>query len=138
MALAVLLHTSRVSAEATAERLSDLGIDARVIDEPNVFVRIVTGGNYRVRVAVPKEELERAHAELARWAAEAHPRVRLLAGEVQRVLLGATLGALLVLAAALLLGAREYALVWMGGTWLGLLALWVLRSRRATARGGDS
>ena len=82
MALTELLSTSRVSAEATVERLQALGIDAQTLDVPNVFVRATSGGNYRVRVVVPEEGLERARAELARWELEATPRVKALAREV--------------------------------------------------------
>src|SRR5262245_2649214 len=84
MALVVLLQTGRVAAEATVDRLQEIEIDAQVIDEPNVFVKLTAGGNYQVRVVVPEEDLERARAELARWEVESGPRIEALAREVRR------------------------------------------------------
>jgi hypothetical protein len=133
MALTVLLQTSRVSAEATLERLHGLGIDAQVIDAPNVLVKLASGGNYRVRVAVPEEDVARASAELARWEGEAQPRVRRHAHEVQRAMLVALALALGAGALAFVLGAGVYALVCGGGAWVAAMALWVVRSRRAGA-----
>jgi len=137
MALVPLLQTGRVAAEATAERLQALGIDAQVVDQPNLFVRLASGGNYRVRVAVPEEELEPAREELARWEEEARPRVRALAGEVGRVLV---LTAIPPLGLGLWLLTRPVVPIWglaaVLGFWLGGLAAWVLFSRLKAAREG--
>jgi len=130
MPLAVLGHTGRVAAEATLERLAELGIEAEIIDQPNVFVRLTSGGNYRVRVVVQEEDLERGRAELARWEAEAAPRVAALSSEVLRVLL---LTAVPPLGLAGWLITREpvphWSLAAIFGFWLGALAAWVLWSR---------
>jgi hypothetical protein len=91
VALVVLLQTSRVSAEATVARLRALDIDAQVIDRPNVLLKLSSGGNYRVRVVVPEQELARAREELSRWESEARTRVQALARDVQ---LGLALGSL--------------------------------------------
>ncbi|MSR61009.1 MAG: hypothetical protein EXS08_00995 [Planctomycetes bacterium] len=135
MALSVLLQTSRVSAEATVERLQALEIDAQVLDQPNLWVKLASAGTYRVRVAVPEAELERARAELARLDGEAGPRVRSLANEVQRVLLVATLVAGALGGILLALGAR-YELAWAAGVWLAWIAVWVVRSRGRAPEAG--
>ena len=142
--LVPLVRTSRVSAEATAERLHELGIEARVLDLPNVFVRLASGGNYRVQVSVPEADLARSRAELERWAAAAAPRVRDLGREVQRALALATLLALAAAGAAWWAGPR-WPSAWGGDDWWGPLAwpaalgaatwcawvgVWVARSRR--------
>lgn len=128
--LSVLLATGRVSAEATLERLLAIGIEARILDQPNVFVRLASGGNYRVRVVVPEADLALARAELARWEVEAGPRVQALAGEVRRVLVLAALPAL-GLAAWLLTRdpVPKWSLPAIFGFWLGGLGAWVLWSR---------
>lgn len=134
-ALALLLHTGRVAGEATVERLLELGIAAEIDYVPNLFVRLLSGGNYHVRVSVPVGELERARAELERWSATARGNVAVLAREVQRALASATLAALLaggVLAAS----GVPRALVLGTGLWFALLALWTLRSRRRHRKGG--
>lgn len=139
MALTVLLQTGRVAAEATVERLQALAINAQVIDRPNAFVRLSSGGNYRVRVAVPEEELERARAEIARWEVEAAPRVAVLAKEVQRGLVLASLPALAFAVVLVALRARSHA-AWGGvlALWIACVAVWVWRSgrTRGDARGG--
>lgn len=153
MALSVLLQTSRVSAEATVERLQALEIDAQVLDQPNVWVKLASAGTYRVRVAVPEADVERARAELARLEGEARPRVGSLAKEVQRVLLGATLAAGAVGGILLALGGASsppssssssstsssgfhYELVWAAGVWLAWIAVWVVRSRGRAPEAG--
>ena len=125
MALAVLLQTSRVSAEATVERLQALAIDAQVIDHPNVFAKFMSFGSYRVRVAVPEAELARAQLEIERWASEARPRVRELAREVQLGLLIASLPAL-ALCVGLVLARAESALLWLTvvPVWFAGLLAW--------------
>ncbi len=138
MGLTVLLQTSRVSAEATVDRLQAAEIDAQVIDRPNPFLKLSAGGNYRVRVAVPEEDLERARAELALWETEARPRVHRLAREVQ---LGLMLGSLPALAVGGVFLARppETVLVWptLLLVWFCGLAGWAWWSRRR-ARGTGS
>lgn len=134
MTLAVLLQTSRVSAEATVERLQAAQIDAQVVDDPNVWVKLASAGNYRVRVAVPEEELERARGELARLARESEPRVRSLAREVQLVLVCATFAAALLGTLLFRFGARV-ALGGATGLWILCLAAWVVRSRARAPEG---
>ncbi len=130
--LVALVRTGRVAAEATVERLQDLGIEALVHDLPNVFVRLASGGNYRVQVVVPAADRARAQAEIERWAVEAAPRVRALAGEVQRVLGGLTLLALALGALLFWLGV-PFALGWGCGAWVAGTAVWTWRSRRRGA-----
>jgi hypothetical protein len=130
MALVLLVSTSRVSAEATADRLEALGIETELQGRPNVFVRVTSGGNYRVRVLVPEEELARAREELARWEAESAPRLRSLTREVGRSLV---LAALPSVALAALLLTRDPVPKWTPYAFLGALiaslAGWVAWSR---------
>ena len=139
MPLAVLLSTSRVAALATVERLHALEIDARVLDDPNVFVKLASGGNYRVRVAVPEEELERARQELARWDREATPRVEALAREMR---LGFLLGSLPALALLLwlVLRSRKDTGLWIAivPAWLAGLMGWALWSRMRAKKASGS
>jgi hypothetical protein len=111
VSLVVLLQTGRVAAEATVERLQEIEIDARVIDEPNVFVKLTTGGNYQVRVVVPEEDLERARAELARWEVESGPRIEALAREVRLGALRSLRVFLVCVLASLAFGGAIYGLV---------------------------
>jgi hypothetical protein len=136
MSLAVLLQTSRASAEATVERLQACGIEeAQVIDQPNVIARLASGGSYRVRVGVPEQELAAAQAELARWDAEARPRVRKLAREVQVGLSCASLPAA-ALGAWFATWPKANLWSWAAviGLWLLGLSAWALRSRRHPER----
>ena len=135
MERAVLLHTGRVAAEVTVERLQELGIEAEISYLPNVFVRVLSGGNYAVHITVPEAELARARAELERWAAAAQPRVHELAREVQLVLGGWTLAALLVTGVLFWRGV-PYSFAWGGGLWLAALSVWTARSRRRQALAG--
>jgi hypothetical protein len=131
MPLAVLLQTSRVSAEATAERLRALGIDAQILDQPNALLKLASGGNYRVRLAVPVEDLARARAELARWEAEAAPRVRALVRAVRPGFLLGSLPALALLAWLLVRRDKATALwILLPAAWLAGLMGWALWSRR--------
>jgi len=135
MALAELVKTGRVAAEATVARLAALAIEAQVLDEPNLFVKLAAGGNYRVRVMVPEEELERARAELARWEADARPRVQRLARDVS---LGFFLGSLPALALLLwlLLRSDKDTGLWIAiaPAWLAGLMGWAMWSRLRAAR----
>ncbi len=132
---ALLLHTGRVAGEATVERLQALDIAAEIDYVPNLFVRLLSGGSYRVRVSVPAPELERARAELQRWELAARPNVAVLAREVQRALATATLLALVVGGVLAWCGV-PHALSWGTGLWLALLGLWTVRSRRRYGLGG--
>ena len=131
MALTVLLQTSRVAAEATVERLQERDIDAQVVDHPNVLLKLSAGGNYRVRVAVPDDQLERARAEVAQWEIEARPRVQELAREIQRGLLIGSLPALL-LGLWFFVDPPQSGLVWPGLVllWFAGLTGWAWWSRR--------
>lgn len=134
---ASLLHTGRVAGEATVEHLAELGIAAEIDYVPNLFVRLLSGGSYQVRVSVPRAELERARAELEHWAAAAQPNVSALAREVQRVLVVATLVAVAaggVLAAC----GVPHALVLGTTLWFVWLGLWTLRSRRRRGAAGSA
>lgn len=135
MPLAVLLSTSRVSAEATVRRLHALGIEAEVVDEPNAFVKLASGGNYRVRVGVAEEELVRAREELARWDEDARPRVEALARGMR---LGFFLGSLpaLALLSWLVLRSEKDTGLWIAvvPAWLAGLMGWALWSRRQAAK----
>lgn len=129
-----LVRTSAPAALATVERLQERGIDADVDEVPNRIVQLLSGGNYQVSVMVRAEALEEARAELARWSAEAAPRVASLAREVRRgVLLALAPGA--VLAVVLVAVGSTSALAWGSVLLLLLLGLaaWVVVSR-ASAR----
>ncbi|HEX6883288.1 MAG TPA: hypothetical protein VF530_07890 [Planctomycetota bacterium] len=132
MPLVKLLSTSRVAAEATAARLAALGIEAEVIGEPNVFVKVASGGNYRVQVIVDETQLARAKEELARLDAAAGPRVAALTRQVR---VGFLLGSLPALALALWLLLREDkdTLLWIAlvPAWLVGLMAWAAWSRRS-------
>jgi hypothetical protein len=117
--LTVLLETSRVAAEVTVARLQALEIDAQVLDEPNVFTKLASGGNYRVRVAVPEEELERSRTELARWEEDARPRVEAMSRKMR---LGFLLGSLPAVALLLWLLLRHEKNT---GLWLAIVPAWL-------------
>jgi hypothetical protein len=125
----LLVRTGRVAAEVTAERLIERGIEARVHALPNVWVRLASGGNYRVEVHVPSADLDAARAEMERWQIEAAPRVNALAREVGRVLAVAALVALGA-SAGLLAAGVPFAVPWGAGAGLAVLVAWTLRSRR--------
>jgi hypothetical protein len=117
MSFVVLTQLTRVAAVATCERLATLGIEAQILDQPNLFTKGSTGGMYRVRVAVDEQDLERAQAELARWEVEAAPRVASLARELRPQFLLGSLPALVLL--GLILGGV------LGGKWIAVaLGLW--------------
>jgi len=95
MGAVILTQLTRVPAEATVERLKGIGIEAHILDDPNVFTKGSTGGRYLVRVSVDEQDLARAQAELARWEVEAAPRVAALGKTVGRQFLLASLPAFL-------------------------------------------
>ncbi|MEQ1894162.1 MAG: hypothetical protein ABL998_16595 [Planctomycetota bacterium] len=140
MAYVFLMQATRVSAEATVERLQGLGIDAQLVDAPNVFARLSSAGTYRVRVAVPEGELERARGELARWELEAGPRVARLGRTVGLIFFFGSLPALVMLAVLFWRGESDPKLalgtlcVWLGGL-LGLAYGLRLRERRIRRSG---
>ena len=101
MGFVVLTQLTRVAAVATCERLATLGIEAQILDQPNLFTKGSTGGQYRVRVAVDEQDLARAQAELARWEIEAAPRVASLARELRPQFLLGSLPALVLLVVVL-------------------------------------
>jgi hypothetical protein len=135
MTLSVVLHTSSVSAEATVERLRGAGIEAVLLERPNAIVRVLSGGNYRVGVAVPESDLERARAELARWELEAAPRVRAMARAAGVGIALASLPAVVLTVWFLARPPRAWGwwysvlAVWGAGVWL-----WGVRSRRQAER----
>ena len=116
-------------------RLQALAIDAQVMDEPNAFVKLASGGNYRVRVAVPEEALARAKEELALMDAAAGPRVAVLAREMR---LGFLLGSLpaLALVAWLIVRQDKSTALWIAvaPAWLAGLMAWAAWSRRSARR----
>jgi len=123
MGFVVLTQLSQVSALATCERLAALGIEAQILDQPNLFTKGATGGRYVVRVAVAEQDLERARAELARWEVEAAPRVAALAHELRPQFLLGSLPAL-VLVVLGLAGVLPWDWEWhwaagMVGLWFG-------------------
>lgn len=84
-----------VGSEPAARSLCDFlhrrGLDARILDDPNVFVRISSLGTYRYRVAVPDTAAPSARAALGDWRAFHAPRARALAGRVRRLFLASLL-----------------------------------------------
>jgi hypothetical protein len=138
MGFVVLTQVSRVAAVATCERLGALGIEAQILDQPNLFTKLSSGGRHTVRVAVDEAELARARAELARWELEAAPRVAALGREFRaRVLLGGV-PALLWLASVPLLALEPVWYFAAGPVWfvgVVLLLLWE-RWKGASGSGG--
>jgi hypothetical protein len=57
-------------------RLQSEGLQATAIDEPNFIVLLVTFGTYRVRIAVPRDQVAEARRVLAAWDEEAGPIVQ--------------------------------------------------------------
>lgn len=121
MGFVVLTQLTRVAAVATCERLATLGIEAQILDQPNLFTKGSTGGQYRVRVAVDEQDLARAQAELARWEVEAAPRVASLARELRPQFLLGSLPAL-VLLVVVLVGVARWDWDWLWGA--GVVGLW--------------
>lgn len=138
MGSVILTQLTRVPAEATVERLKGIGIEAHILDQPNVFTKGSTGGQYRVRVSVDEQDLERAQAELARWEIEAAPRVDALARQVGRQFLVASLPALVWI---LLCVAHVLPRTWLfvfPGVWLaGLFAVTTWNRWRAPKEPGE-
>jgi hypothetical protein len=133
----VLLQTGRVAAEATVGRLQAIGVDAHVLDEPNVFVKLACGGNYRVRVVVPEEELGRARSELALWEEEARPHVERLARSIRLGFFLGSLPALMLLLWLVLRRDKETGLwIALAPAWLAGLMAWAWWSRRRDYRAG--
>jgi len=126
-----LVKTSPAAAEATVQRLGEAGIEAEIVDRPNVVVRWASGGNYRVSVSVAAEALETARAEVARWEVESAPRIEALAREVQRGVLLASLPALAMLGWLLSRRNPSFWQWWVAvGLWALGLGVWGVRSRR--------
>ena len=65
-------------------RLQEAELDAIALDRPGVLVLLVTFGTYRVRIAVPSSQVERARAVMDEWDRAAAPRVRELTRSVRR------------------------------------------------------
>lgn len=121
MGFVVLTQLAHVSAVATCDRLAAIGIEAQILDQPNLFTKGATGGRYVVRVAVDEQDLELARAELARWEIEAAPRVASLARELRPQFLLGSLPAL-VLLVLVLVGVLRWDWNWLWGA--GVLGLW--------------
>lgn len=67
-----VVHRGAIEAtDGVVARLRDAGLDAVPLDEPNFVVRLVALGTYRVRVAVPEDQAERAREALEAWDREA-------------------------------------------------------------------
>lgn len=120
---------STTAVDTVLERLCSRGLDAVAIDEPNLIALIVSFGTYRVRIAVPDEQVPRAKEILAEWDREAHPNVKRLSRQVYRQFFLAALGALAV--AAVLFAFGHVWLIMPGFlvVWLALVVLLGIRER---------
>lgn len=86
---AVIYRGSEHSAQSLCIWLARESIEARILDDPNVFVRLSSLGTYRFRVAVPQEQAGRARGLLDSWHDFHTPRVRGLARRLTRIALAA-------------------------------------------------
>lgn len=88
-AVEVVYRGSEHSAQSLCVWLARESIEARILDDPNVFVRLSSLGTYRYRVAVPREQAELARGLLDSWHDFHAPRVRGLAQRLTRIALAA-------------------------------------------------
>jgi len=131
-----VVHTASTTAVNTVlERLSSRGIDAVAIDQPNVIALIIAFGTYRVRIAVPDEQVAEAKAVLEEWDREARPNVKRLSRQVYRQFFVAGIGAFLVAGGIFVLGNVWYAVPAFLVVWLGLVVLLGVLERGRVERG---
>jgi len=80
----VVHRGSPESVGSVAQRLSDAGIEAWVVDQPNFIVRMISFGTYRSRVVVPADQAQKARETLASWDAESRARIQDLGAQLRR------------------------------------------------------
>jgi len=133
-----VVHTASITAVDTVlERLSSRGIDAVAIDQPNFIALLIAFGTYRVRIAVPDEQVTEAKAILADWDREARPNVQRLSRQVHRQFLLAAIGALIVAAVPFALGTLLWVLPVFLVVWVAFVVLLGLRERARIERGSE-
>jgi len=93
---AVLLQTSIPTAEALVRRFLAHEVDADLVDRPSTLAVLLAFGTYRVRIGVPRDQLERARRLMAEWEPGTRANVKELAGKVYRQLALATIPAVAV------------------------------------------
>jgi hypothetical protein len=117
-----VVHRAAPSVVPTVLRhLRDRGVEAFAVDDPGPLALIASFGTYRVRIAVPHDEVDEARRILAEWDRASAPHLRELTREVRAQFLLATGIALLVGAA--LLVARALPMHWV---LVGLVPLWAV------------
>ncbi len=82
--------------DAVTRRLLEAEVDAVQLDRPTWLTLFVAMGTYRVRVAVPEPQADRARGLLGEWDATAAPVVRELTLQLRRQVALALIPALLV------------------------------------------
>ena len=88
----VVVH--RGSPEAVisvVHHLQKAGIEARVLDQPNFVVLMISFGTYKSRVVVPERQAQAALDELQRWGEESREELAQMSNQLGRQVLWATL-----------------------------------------------
>lgn len=130
----VVHKASTAAVDTVLERLFSRGIDAVAIDQPNFIALAMSFGTYRVRIAVPDEQVDRAKEILEEWDREAGPNVKQLSRQVQWQFFLAALGALAVAAVLFALGHVWLIMPGFLVVWLALVVLLGLRERAHSSR----
>jgi len=134
MAQSVVHRASPQVVSSVLERFHSHGVDAEAVDDPNWIVLLVSFGTYRVRIAVPDEQLEEARRVLEEWDREVRPNVRTLSKQVYRQFLAAALLALVVASVLFVLGHVWLTLPAFLVVWLATVAVLGLVARRRLSR----
>ena len=131
---AVIHKSAPEAVDSMLARLRRDGIDAIAIDEPNFIMRLVAFGTYRVRIAVPSDQEQRAKDALAAWDRDASGTLRELTSSLRPQFL-ASLGVAVVVGAVVFLvsgweGLPLAAAAFPAAFLLTFLALSALQRRR--------
>jgi hypothetical protein len=116
------------------ERFWSRGVDAEAVDDPNWIVLLISFGTYRVRIAVPDEQVDEAKGVLEEWDNEARPNVRKLSRQVYRQFFVAGVLALVVAGVLFALGHVWLTLPAFLFVWLATVALLGLLERARLQR----
>jgi len=133
----VVHKASTTAVDTVLERLCSRGIDAVAIDDPNFIALLISFGTYRVRIAVPDEQVAEAKEILAEWDREALPKVQRLSRQVQKQFFLAAGGALIVAAVPFALGYLLWVLPTFLVVWVALVVLFGVRERARMQRGSE-
>lgn len=121
--------------DTVLERLVSRGVEAVAIDEPNFIALFLAFGTYRVRIAVPDEQVEEARRVLAEWDHEARPEVRRLTRQVHRQFVVAGVVAAFVAVVLFLAGMVWFAAPAFLVVWFTLVVLLGISQRARTSEG---